>query len=196
LGFAQEEESNKSESVQLESQFREKVRPVLKSYCYRCHGAKKMKSGVRIDILDGSLEDKQLFLLKHVHKQLVDEAMPPEDERQPGMEERKMVTKWVAQALREGERKVRAKNGSVRRLTVAQYHNTLRDLLSVEDRLADLLPADGFSKEGFKNNGDTLLLMPRMMETYFEIAERALDLCLVDESRKPRIQCFRVELGV
>ncbi len=195
LGFAQEEESNKSESVQLESQFREKVRPVLKSYCYRCHGAKKMKSGVRIDILDGSLEDKQLFLLKHVHKQLVDEAMPPEDERQPGMEERKMVTEWVAQALREGERKVRAKNGSVRRLTVAQYHNTLRDLLGVEDRLADLLPADGFSKEGFKNNGDTLLLMPRMMETYFEIAERALDLCLVDESRKPRIQCFRVELG-
>ncbi len=195
LGFAQEEESNKSESVQLESQFRETVQPVLKRYCYRCHGAKKMKSGVRIDILDGSLEDKQLFLLKHVHKQLVDEAMPPEDERQPGMEERKMVTEWVAQALREGERKVRAKNGSVRRLTVAQYHNTLRDLLGVEDRLADLLPADGFSKEGFKNNGDTLLLMPRMMETYFEIAERALDLCLVDESRKPRIQCFRVELG-
>ncbi|MEE3178920.1 MAG: DUF1587 domain-containing protein, partial [Verrucomicrobiota bacterium] len=167
----------------------------MKRYCYRCHGAKKMKSGVRVDILDGSLEDKQLFLLKHVHKQLVDEAMPPEDERQPGMEERKMVTKWVAQALREGERKVRAKNGSVRRLTVAQYHNTLRDLLGVEDRLADLLPADGFSKEGFKNNGDTLLLMPRMMETYFEIAERALDLCLIDESRKLRIQCFRVELG-
>ena len=196
LGFAQEKDRNSELVVaQLESQFRETVQPVLKRYCYRCHGAKKMKSGVRVDILDGSLEDKQLFLLKHVHKQLVDEAMPPEDERQPGMEERKMVTKWVAQALREGERKVRAKNGSVRRLTVAQYHNTLRDLLGVEDRLADLLPADGFSKEGFKNNGDTLLLMPRMMETYFEIAERALDLCLVDESRKPRIQCFRVELG-
>ncbi|NIP91986.1 MAG: DUF1587 domain-containing protein, partial [Akkermansiaceae bacterium] len=50
---------------------------------------------------------------------------------------------WIAEALREGERKVRAKNGSVRRLTVAQYHNTLRDLLGVEDRLADALPADG-----------------------------------------------------
>ena len=196
LGFAQEEDRN-SELVaaQLKSQFRETVQPVLKRYCYRCHDTKKMKSGVRVDILDGSLEDKQLFLLKHVHKQLVDKAMPPEDERQPGIEERKMVTEWVTQALQEGERKVRAKNGLVRRLTVAQYHNTLRDLLGVEDRLADLLPADGFSKEGFKNNGDTLLLTPQMMETYFEIAERALDLCLVDESRNPRIQCFRVELG-
>ena len=196
LGFAQEEErDSKLVAAQLKSQFRETVQPVLKRYCYRCHDAKKMKSGVRVDILDGSLEDKQLFLLKHIHKQLVDEAMPPEEERQLGMEERKMVMDWVAQALHEGERKVRARNGSVRRLTVEQFHNTLRDLLGVEDRLADLLPADGFSKEGFKNNGDTLLLTPQMMETYFEIAERALDLCLVDESRKPRIQCFRVELG-
>ena len=164
LGFAQEEERD-SELVaaQLKSQFRETVQPVLKRYCYRCHDTKKMKSGVRVDILDGSLEDKQLFLLKHIHKQLVDEAMPPEEERQLGMEERKMVMDWVAQALHEGERKVRARNGSVRRLTVEQFHNTLRDLLGVEDRLADLLPADGFSKEGFKNNGDTLLLTPQMM---------------------------------
>ena len=196
LGFAQEEDrDSKLVAAQLKSQFRDTVQPVLKRYCYRCHDTKKMKSGVRVDILDGSLEDKQLFLLKHINKQLVDEAMPPEEERQLGMEERKMVMDWVAQALREGERKVRARNGSVRRLTVEQFHNTLRDLLGVEDRLADLLPADGFSKEGFKNNGDTLLLTPQMMETYFEIAERALDLCLVDESRKPRIQCFRVELG-
>ena len=196
LGFAQEEDRDSDlVAAQLKSQFRETVQPVLKRYCYRCHDTKKMKSGVRVDILDGSLEDKQLFLLKHINKQLVDEAMPPEEERQLGMEERKMVMDWVAQVLREGERKVRARNGSVRRLTVEQFHNTLRDLLGVEDRLADLLPADGFSKEGFKNNGDTLLLTPQMMETYFEIAERALDLCLVDESKKPRIQCFRVELG-
>lgn len=197
LGLAQAEEggTSESESTRLQSQFRENVQPILKSYCYRCHGAKKMKSGVRVDILDGSLEDKQLFLLKHVRKQLQDEAMPPEDERQPKAEERKVVMEWVSRALREGERKVRAKHGSVRRLTVAQYHNTLRDLLGVEDTLADALPADGVSKEGFRNNEDTLLLTPRMMETYFEIAEKALDLCLVDENSKPRIQCFRVELG-
>ena len=56
------------------------MQPVLKNYCYRCHGAKKMKPGVRVDILDGSLDDKQLFLLKHVLEQLKDVAMPPEDD--------------------------------------------------------------------------------------------------------------------
>ena len=121
--------------------------------------------------------------------------MPPKKARQPSAEERKVVLDWVGQVLQAGERKVRARNGSVRRLTVEQYHNTLRDLLGVEDLLAKALPADGVSKEGFRNNQDTLLLLPQMMETYFEVAEKALDLCLVDETKKPRIQCFRVELG-
>ena len=60
------EESGKPAAVdgQLESQYRENVRPVLEKYCFPCHGAKKKKSGVRVDILDASLEDKQLFLLQ------------------------------------------------------------------------------------------------------------------------------------
>lgn len=196
-GFAQQQEVENLELApeRLKSQFQATVQPFLKNNCYRCHGEKKQKSGVRVDILDGSLDDKQLFLLKHVLEQLKDEAMPPEDERQPGTDERKVVIDWITHALQAGEQKVRAKNGTVRRLTVAQYHNTLRDLLGVEDRLADALPADGVSEEGFQNHADTLLLTPGMMETYFEIAEKALDLCLVDEAAKPRIQCFRVELG-
>jgi hypothetical protein len=180
---------------QLESRYRESVRPILEKYCFRCHGPEKKKSGVRVDILDASLEDKQLFLLKHVFKQLQEGNMPPKKASQPTADERKVVLEWVGLALQAGERKVRARNGAVRRLTVEQYHNTLRDLLGVEDLLAKALPADGVSKEGFRNNQDTLLLLPQMMETFFEIAEKALDLCLVDETKKPRIQCFRVELG-
>ncbi|MED5419348.1 MAG: DUF1587 domain-containing protein, partial [Verrucomicrobiota bacterium] len=196
LGMARgESEEREPHLRQLEAQLRETVQPFLKSYCYRCHGSRKMKSGVRVDQLDLSLEDRQLFLQQHIHKQLRNEAMPPEDERQPGAEERKLVVEWVRQVLQEGERKERPRNGSVRRLTVAQYHNTIRDLLGIEDHLADALPADGVSREGFKNNRDTLLLTPQMMETYFDIAGKALDLCFVDETSKPRIQCFRVELG-
>ncbi|NCF92051.1 MAG: DUF1592 domain-containing protein [Verrucomicrobiaceae bacterium] len=187
--------AEQSEPATLQSRFQELVQPVLQRYCYDCHGEKKQKSGVRMDVLDGSLEDKQLFQWKHVLDQLKNEAMPPEDEDQLTEAEREAVLQWISQALLEGERKVRAKNGSVRRLTVAQFHHTLRDLLGVEDRLADLLPADGISEEGFTNNQDTLVLTPQMLETYFEIADRALDLCLVDETQRPQVQSFRVELG-
>jgi cytochrome c553 len=72
LGFAQGDDAATSQPDlgQLKSQFRETVQPFLETNCYRCHGEKKQKSGVRIDILDGCLEDKQLFLLKHVLTQL------------------------------------------------------------------------------------------------------------------------------
>ena len=188
-------EAREPELKRLKSQFAENVQPLLKRYCYRCHGAKRMKSGVRLDQISLTLDDSELFLLRHVHKQLQEEAMPPEDELLPPKEEREAVLKWIEHALQEGARKVQPRNGTVRRLTVAQYHNTLHDLLGVEDRLADALPADGVSEEGFKNNKNTLLLTPQMIETYFDIADSALTIALVDESQKPRIQCFRVELG-
>lgn len=187
---------DKRSEIPLELEFPKNVRSILNEFCYRCHGPEKQESGLRIDMINGSLEDKQLFLLKHVLDQLKSESMPPDDERQPSASQRMAVVEWVERALQLGEKMVRAKNGGARRLTVAQYHNTLRDLLGVEDHLADALPADGISDEGFRNNEDTLLLTPQMMETYFEIADQALDLCLVDETSKPQIQCFRVELGL
>ncbi|MGK0189667.1 MAG: hypothetical protein ACI9R3_005484 [Verrucomicrobiales bacterium] len=190
-----DEDSLKKEIVTLETGFQERVQPLLKEFCFKCHDADKQKSGIRLDRLNGGLADKQLFLLRHVLAQLEDEAMPPEEEAQPTDEQRKDLVEWIGGALHIGERKAREKNGTVRRLTVAQYRNTLRDLLQIEDPLTDVLPPDGVSKDGFLNNGETMLLTPSMMETYFSIAEKALALSIVDESAKPKVQKFRVELG-
>ena len=127
LGFCLEEAGKPvAARGQLEARYRESVQPILEKYCVRCHGPEKKKSGVRVDILDASLGDKQLFLLKHMLKQLKEGSMPPKKELQPSAEERKVVLEWVGQVLEAGERKARARNGSVRRLTVEQYHNTLR----------------------------------------------------------------------
>ena len=57
------------------------------------------------------------------------------------------------------------------------------------------MPPDGLSKDGFANNGQTLLLLPLQVETYFDIAEKAFDLCIVDENTKPVVQNFRMEFG-
>ena len=89
----------------------------------------------------------------------------------------------------------RRKNGLVRRLTVAQYRNTLRELLLIDNDLTSVLPPDAVSKDGFLNNRDTLQLSPLLMEAYFEIAEKALDHAIVDPASKPSIQNFRVDLG-
>ena len=175
--------------------FQTKIQPLLKKYCQRCHNVDKMTSGIRVDQLDGSLADRHLFTWKDILKQVSDEAMPPEDELQPTASDRRLLVEWTRKAMATARARNTQKNGSIRRLTVAQYRNTLRDLLGIEDDLTDVLPPDAVSKDGFLNNGQSMQLSPLLIEAYFDVAERALDLCVVDEESKPVIQKFRMDLG-
>ncbi len=65
----------------------------------------------------------------------------------------------------------------------------------LDDDLTEVLPPDAVSRDGFVNNQETLQLSPLLLETYFEVAEEALNRSLVDPRTKPTIQNFRVDLG-
>jgi hypothetical protein len=183
------------EPPEMAAQFDSQVRPLLEKYCLRCHNADKMKSGVRVDHLTGGAEERHLALWNGILKQIDGETMPPEDEPQPTAAERKALTDWIGRALVMAKSRPTPRNGAVRRLTVAQYRNTLCDLLGLQEDLTDALPADGISKEGFTNHEQTLTLSPLQIEAYFDIAEKALEACLVDEKERPAIQHFRMEFG-
>ena len=178
-----------------EATFQERVQPLLQKFCVRCHNADNMESGIRVDHLTATLEDSQLPLWKGILKQVVDGDMPPADEPQLSTDQRQALTEWITQGMTVARSRPVPKNGSVRRLTVAQYRNTLRELLGLQEDLTDALPPDGISKDGFANNAQTLLMSPLQVESYFDIAEKALDLCIVDENSKPVIQNFRMEFG-
>lgn len=182
-------------SASVETAFREQIQPLLKTHCLRCHNADEMKSGVRVDRLDGNLEDGQLSLLNGMREQIADELMPPEDEPQPTAEERQLLVASIDKVVHAIKSRKRPNNGSIRRLTVAQYRNTLRDLLGLEDDFTDVLPPDAVSKDGFLNNQETMLLSPLLVEAYFNVAEQVLERCIVDKMSKPVIQNFRMDLG-
>ena len=184
-----------ADSANEDRVFRESVQPVIQKYCVRCHNVDNMKSGVRVDQLTAIPTDRQLFLWKAIGKQIGDGAMPPEDEPRPTDAEQQVLSDWISGTLTAALKRNTQRNGSVRRLTVSQYRNTLRDLLGLEEDLTEVLPPDGISKDGFANNGQTMVLSPLQVETYFDIAEKTLDLCIVDEAAKPLIQNFRMELG-
>lgn len=177
------------------SEYHAQARPILEAHCFRCHNAETMESGVRIDQFDGPIEEQHLPLLLRIRDQLADRVMPPEEEPQPTDDERRRLSDWITKTVKEVRSRDTARNGSVRRLTVSQYRNTLRDLLGSKEDFTDRLPPDGISKDGFANNGQALVLSPLQVETCFEIAEQALDACIVDEQRPPAIQNFRMDLG-
>lgn len=175
--------------------FQTRIQPLLQRYCIRCHNADEMQSGIRVDRLNGQLEDRNLRLWEAIQGQVGLEAMPPEDQPQPSDAERVLLDAWITSALNTARTRPRPNHGTVRRLTVAQYRNTLRDLLGVDDDFTDILPPDASSKDGFTNHDKTLLLSPLLVEAYFEIAEKALSAAIVAEDSLPTIQNFRMDLG-
>jgi mono/diheme cytochrome c family protein len=179
----------------LESSFQQIVRPFFQKNCQACHNTDLSTAGVRVDQLDASLEDRHLKTWEAIRGRLKAGTMPPKGMPQPSAADREQVVAWITEALEMALLRPAPKNCLVRRLTVAQYRNTLRELLQIDDDVTSGLPPDAVSKEGFLNNKDTLQLSPLLTEAYFEIAEEALNRAIVDPAKKPAIQNFRADLG-
>ena len=186
---------NKRLGAEVRQQFQQDVKPLLGKFCLRCHNPDKMTSGIRLDQLDGTVEQQRLFLWDDVLLQVETEAMPPEGQKQPTSEQRAAMAQWIRRAKQWAQQRDAVNNGATRRLTVSQYRNTLQSLLGIREDLTDILPPDAVSKDGFTNNSRSMVLSPLQLEAYFTIAERAIDQAVVDVQQKPTIQNFRVNLG-
>lgn len=152
--------------------------------------------GIRVDQLDAKFDDQHIPIWEAVRERIDARTMPPKSAKpQPSDADREQMTKWIDEGLAAARTRKVAKNGLIRRLTVAQYRNTLRELLMLEDDVSDILPADAVSKDGFLNNHERLELSPLLTETYFEIAEKALNRVIIDPKAKPSIQNFRLDFG-
>ncbi|WP_158521127.1 c-type cytochrome domain-containing protein [Fuerstiella marisgermanici] len=82
------------------SAFKKTVAPFLKTYCVKCHGAKKPKGDRRFDVLSGRIADNNdLIDLQDILDQLNLSEMPPPDEAQPSDDERRMVIAWLTGAI-------------------------------------------------------------------------------------------------
>ena len=175
--------------------FDQHVKPFLSQHCQKCHNVDSATAGVRVDHLDASLDDKHIRLWEGIRHRVQDGTMPPKGLPQPDAAARQRIVAWIDANLETARLRPAPKNGLVRRLTVAQYRNTLRELLNLEDDLTEVLPPDALSREGFLNHKDSLQLSPLLMETYLEIAEEALNRSIVDPAVPPKVQNFRVDLG-
>jgi len=165
--------------------FDAQARPFLVRNCRECHGAEKPKGKFRIDELDPAFSGKTAEeRWRTVREQLTSGAMPPKAKPRPPKSEIDALAAWIDARFAAVETARRAGQGRVvlRRLNRAEYENTVRDLLSVEIGLQDLLPADT-SDHGFDNVGEALHSSSFLMERYLEAADRALNAAIASGPR-------------
>lgn len=168
---------------------------VLQTRCVDCHDAASHEGGVQLDTIGAIPTAATRSVFERVIRELREGTMPPDDAAPLEEAAGAAVLAWAEQGLAAFDARPVPRNGSVRRLTVDQVRRTLQSLLALEEDVTGGLPADAVSKEGFTNQIATLQLSALQLEASLAAAERAVDLALVDETRPPAIQRFRVELG-
>jgi hypothetical protein len=156
------------------AEFTTQVRPLLAQYCLACHSTKARKGDLdleRFTSLDQVRNDLRPW--QNVLEMLESGEMPPQKKPQPRPQERKRLVAWVRGFL---DAEVRAQAGDpgrvvLRRLSNAEYSNTVRDLTGVELEPARDFPADGAAGEGFTNAGDALGMSPTLLKRYLTAAK-------------------------
>ena len=170
-----EADARRAEAVKT---FRTEVTPFIKTYCFECHGENKRKGGVTFSYAVNRPEGGEFRKnWQLAATQLKAHEMPPEDKKQPTDEERQKFAGWMELlkylSPKEPGRFV------IRRLTKAEFGNTLHDFLGVDPLVASELP-DDVAGAGYLN-----ALSPMQTEQYLGIANAVLDSVLGPKDGPP-----------
>jgi cytochrome c553 len=161
-------------TLETEKGFREHVRPFLETYCLGCHGADKPKGDLDLSVYTtADSVAKDLAQWETVQEQLKSGTMPPaKAKKRPDDVMRQEIVAWI-QSVRKHEATRNAGDpGRVlaRRLSNAEYDNTIRDLTGADLRPTREFPVDPANEAGFDNSAESLTMSPALVKKYLEAA--------------------------
>ncbi len=176
--------------------FKNNIRPIVKTYCFECHGEDKQKGDMRLDTLHWNMMSGRDAERWHSALNVINLGeMPPKKKPQLKDEERRKLVNWLSSNLKKATLAKQKDNKRVmRRLTKVQYTKSLNELLGVSVNFGDVLPDDGKSKMGFSNNGNILQTSALHIDYYQKIAREALDKAIFF-GQKPKSKRYKVTLG-
>jgi mono/diheme cytochrome c family protein len=162
----------------LERTLSQTVRPFLTSYCVGCHGSAAPAAQFDLssyNTLAAVIRDYPRWNL--VLEKLTAKEMPPKPTPQPSDAARQAVIDWV-QSVRMNEARKNAGDPGpvlVRRLSNAEYNNSIRDLTGVDIRPTREFPVDPANTAGFDNSGESLAMSPALLNKYLQAAREVGD---------------------
>ncbi len=170
----------------------------FEQHCNECHDRTAKQGGLDLTSLKVDLSNSDNFAQwVKIHDRIESGEMPPKKQPRPAVADKEAVTKWLKTALVKAEQdklQTEPRTG-VRRLTRAEYENTIRDLFDMPGiALQGNLPTDG-SAHGFDKNSDALDISHVNMAKYVEAADHALNLAIATQPQAPTVQKRRISLA-
>lgn len=171
----------------------------FEAHCVSCHDAVTKKGGLDLTALKFDPTDPEnVAKWVKVHDRLAAGEMPPKGiKARPPATDVAAATKAIHDDLVAAERKAATAEGRtrLRRLTRAEYENTIRDLFDLPGIPLQIdLPADG-QVHGFDKNADALDLSHVSLAKYMEAADRVLDVAIATRPTAPKPIKQRISLA-
>lgn len=149
--------------------------PLFRTYCNVCHSTQEQKGELDLErFADLAEVRKHPKVFQKVAEMLDNGEMPPKDAPQPKADERKQLQTWVHEYLHAEALAHAGDPGPVmlRRLSLVEYRNSIRDLTGVDLDPAREFPADGAAGEGFTNAADALVMSPALLSKYLDAGKK------------------------
>ena len=164
---------------------------LVQKYCITCHSARAKAGGLSLDGMNPSDAGAHAEIWEKVARKLRGGMMPPQGMPRPDDATLDGFTSSLEAAL-EAQAQQQPDPGfkAVHRLNRTEYGNAVRDLLSLEVDITDLLPADDESN-GFDNQAGVLRVSPSLLEQYLAAARKISSLAVGTDTDLVRLS-FRV----
>ena len=154
---------------QLEAIYREKLIPLLRTYCWDCHGDDEEVTLSDANSVTDLRSNREVWV--RALAQIRNGTMPPADGPELDPELRIQFGEMLSEVATSVDcvQDPNAGKVAMRRLNRFEYRNTVRDLTGVDYQAAGGFPGDDVGY-GFDNIGDVLSLPPLLMEKYLDAA--------------------------
>jgi hypothetical protein len=142
---------------------------MLNEYCVTCHNFEDWAGGVAFDTMTVDSVPAEAETWEAAVRKLRGRLMPPPGEPRPATAEIDSFVAWMEAYLDSAAGAHPPEPLALHRLNRKEYANAVRDLLALEVKPAELLPADDIS-DGFDNVADVLQVSPSFLDQYVAAA--------------------------
>ncbi len=158
----------------LNERFKEVVAPIISRNCLTCHVSTHKEAELSLESYRELSDVAGAHGVWEIVLERVEAGeMPPEDAKsQIADSERQTMIDWIHAARRFEALRTAGDPGPVlaRRLSNAEYDNSIRDLTGFDLRPTQTFPVDPANTAGFDNSGESLNMSPALLNKYLAAA--------------------------
>ena len=174
----------------------ELMQATLQQFCIACHNDSLQSGDLSFQKIDLTQVSGHGAIPERLLAQLRSGRMPPVGMPRPDHNTYTSLITWLETEID----KLAAANpnpgrtDTFHRLNRSEYANAVRDLLSLEVNVEELLPADDIDAYGFDNMTEVLNVSPALMESYLSAARKTARMSIGESPLAPIAETYEVPI--